>query len=332
MATIKNQTSEKLYALMGVPSLYSVRNSVSDKQKGNYAEYDTKMLAIEKGYVGSISDCFILYAIAKLQYASREVILEFLATLSKKNPSYYIPELDYKGLNNRIKELIKYGFIIALDNEVSVEGLQKSHLILYAVTEDGRTLANNRLQKRVKPDRFGNTRPLCEKVGMGASAYLVTKLMSEAAFVDFADGVFKGKYCGTIKLDNEIYCEKDNQKEHIAVISFFAHQNMGYMNEKAFEDYKFVKLNTIRDYLITKSQKDNHSGKVICLCEDQKDFEEITEFIYKSRGSFDEWHINSIYFTTQSAVASVKNVKDAFMQMSIDSNDELVYHAGCDFL
>ena len=44
MATIKNQTSEKLYALMGVPSLYSVRNSVSDKQKGNYAEYDAKML------------------------------------------------------------------------------------------------------------------------------------------------------------------------------------------------------------------------------------------------------------------------------------------------
>ena len=38
MATIKNQTSEKLYALMGVPSLYSVRNSVSDKQKGNYAD------------------------------------------------------------------------------------------------------------------------------------------------------------------------------------------------------------------------------------------------------------------------------------------------------
>lgn len=331
MAIIKNKTTEKIHTLMNAPTLYSIEDSVSDKMICNYKDLDSKMVAIENGFVGSISDCFILYAIGILRYASKESILLFLNNLSKKEPGYYIPELDNEGLTNRIKVLSKYGFIVRVDSEVTVENLSNSHLILYVVTEDGRTLANNRLQKRMKPDRFGTTRPLAEKVGMGAAACLAVRLMDSPYFIDYSDGIFKGNYCGTVKLDIELCFKKDDMPIRVAILSFFAHQNKGYMNEKALKDYKYHKLNIMRDFIVAKTREGERKGYVICVCENQKEFDEAVEFLINSNG-FDDEQLPLIYFTTHSVITGVKDMKNAFLQISQDNNGEIVYSNGCDFL
>lgn len=319
--------------------------------KFNFKEYNEMYdLLFEKGEIGMISDCFIIYAVASCGVAHWQDILRILKTYKMQYKDLSIPvysEVDNSkrgALQKRLRKLVKAGLLMRchyvlpysigkqldqseelFEEELIATELNKSnqgyHIILYTATNDAVSYMNAKICKEFKPDKFLAAIPKVALVGRALSSYvsssLVYKLVKEnRAQVEFLPGVFKSRGVGTTRLDNEIRIDYKNKvSDYVAVINTYSRKNTSYMINKDYDNIRLNKIYVLRDYLMGRTKKG--IAKVICCVESKQ---ELYDFIAKIVGSGliqDYSLLERLYFTGEGLICDEnKLIEDCFFTYS----------------
>lgn len=307
------------------PSPFTYVPEMEVKKDYKYKDYEGKALAFINGEVYQISDCYIIYAITILGCAEPAAIVSFLANYKKRNPDLNIPDFDKDSIKSRLNALKKHGFLFYIsyvDNSkvgTSPEITKPSLRSLYTAGKDSVSLMNSRLRKQLKPNEWLCAKPTDELLGIAASASIFGKLMSSPNFVSFSENaIFKGKYSGTVWLDNEFISNVDGQKYYIGMMSLYLHKNSNYTTKEDFNSLIEHKLNILKEYLTYRTQKG--IAKMILVCESNKDMHRMAKSI-KSSGAFDQEKLDNIHFTSASLVSEYgKGTTDWFLHMVLDDS------------
>ena len=284
--------------------------------------YEQKSLAFINGDVFAISDSFIVYAITVLGCAEAGVIAEFLKIYKKNNPDFLIPEFDKDTIKTRLAALKKTGFLFNINYVDNTECNKNpdytsgSHHSLYTAGKDATTLMNSRLRRQVKPNTWIASKPMDELLGIAASAMVFTKLMASPWFVKLENAIFKGRNCGTVKLDNEFISEMGKQKYYVGMMSVYLHMQPDFMSDENYTELINYKLNVINDYLLNRTKKG--IAKMILVCESNKDMVRMAQAIINS-GAFTQEVLNNIHFTSAGLVDGYgKGPEDWFLNIVLD--------------
>ena len=198
-------------------SAYTFDKDMEIEKKYNYVDYEGKSLAFINGEVNQISDCFIIYAIAILGCAEPSVIAKFLTIYKKQNPSLLIPDFDKDNIKMRLNALKKHGFLFALnyiDNSVigtTPEATRGSYHTLYTAGKDAVSFMNSRLHRQIKPNSWLYAKQNDELLGIAASAAVFVGFMGSPYFKSIESAIFRGRFTGTVRLDNEFVSQMEDQ-------------------------------------------------------------------------------------------------------------------------
>ena len=283
------------------PSIYTYVEGLNYDKSYKPVDYEQKCLAIINGEINTISDCYIIYAIATLGCADISTIAEFLRIFKKRNPELYIPELDKDALKSRLNTLKKHGFLFNILYDLPADGehTQVAKCSLYTAAKDAISIMNARLRKQVKPNNWIEVKPIDELIGIAASSAVLTKIAQRDAFVKFESGIFRGRNSGVTWFDGEFISAIEGQKYYCALMSLYLHKHPEYATEDDQKELVNYKLNTIRDYLRMRTQKG--IAKIILVCENNDDMVRFSRNLM-STGAFDEELLKNIHFTTYSLV------------------------------
>lgn len=307
-------------------SPYTYRDDMEFEKAYKYVDHEAKSLAYINGEVYQISDSYIVYAISMLGCAEPAVIAKFLTNLKKRHPDLNIPDFDKDSIKTRLSTLKKYGFLFNIsyvDNSevgTSPEKTHGSNHSLFTAGKDATSLMNARLRKQVKPNTWLFAKPNDELLGIAASASIFSELMSSPDFVKVENAIFKGKYAGTVHLDDEFISEVDGQKYYVGMISAYLHKNSNYATDEDYEEIINHKLNIINDYLSNRTKKG--IAKIILVCESNKDMVRMVNAIINS-GAFEQDKLNNIHFTSAGLVSGYgTGSEDWFLHIVLDESAE----------
>lgn len=305
------------------PSIYTYFDGLNYEKSYKQVDYEAKSLAIVNGEINTISDCYIIYAIAVLGCADIQTIARFLQVYRKRNPELFIPELSKDSLKNRLNALKKHGFLFNIQYVIpAVEGSEdnktEAKCSLYTAGKDAVSIMNSRLRKQVKPNNWIEVKPVDELIGIAASSAVLARIAESEAFKKFETGIFRGRNSGTTWLDGEFVSEIDNQRYYVAIMSLYLHKHPEYATEEDQKELVNYKLNTIRDYLRTRTQKG--IAKVILVSENNDDMVRFSRSLM-STGAFDEDMLKNVHFTTYSLVDGYgTNAGDWFLNLVPDAS------------
>ncbi len=297
--------------------------------------YEEKSLAIINGDINTISDCYIIYAIAKLGCADIETIKNYLIYLKEKDRDLSIFEFTKDELKLRLNALKKYGFLFnilyvnpAVEATKSTEQ-NSSYISLYTAATDAVTIMNAKLRKQVKPNQFIEHKPADELIGMAASSSVFTNILQTDHIVRIETGLFKGRNSGLVWLDSEFISEVSNVRYYVGMMSIYLHRQPNFLTDADIINIKDQKLNTIRDYLMYRTKKG--IAKMILVCESNDDMVRFAQAILKS-GAFDEEMLSNIHFTAPCLYEGGFDTDITKKFLSLDSLDDLSFRISEPFL
>ncbi len=306
------------------PSAYTYTPDMEVEKTYKYVDYEGKSLAYINGEVYQISDSYIVFAISVLGCAEPAVIAKFLMNYKKTNPKLLIPDFDKDSIKTRLNALKKYGFLFNINYTDNSEMMNNpevthgSHHSLFTAGKDATSLMNARLRKQIKPNTWLYAKPNDELLGIAASAAIFTELMTSKYFVKMENAIFKGRYSGTVKLDNEFISEVDGQKYYVGIMSVYLHKQPDIITDADYEAVIEHKLNVINDFLTNRTRKG--IAKMILVCESNKDMVRIARAIVGS-SAFEQSALNNIHFTSASLVSGFgKSSSDWFLHIVLDSD------------
>ncbi len=292
-----------------------------------YVDYEGKSLAYINGEIFQISDSYIVYAISILGCAEPVVIAKFLMALKKKYSDLSIPDFTKDSIKTRLNALKKNGFLFNInyiDNSqvgTAPDIKHGSAHSLFTAGKDATSLMNARLRKQIKPNPWLYAKPNDELLGIAASALVFTELMGSENFDKIESAIFKGKFCGTVRLDNEFISHIGQQKYYVGMMSVYLHKNPAYATDEDYKEVMTHKLNIINDYLLNRTRKGIAS--MILVCESQAEMVRMSKLLVSS-DAFAQEALDNIHFTTAGLVSGYgKEPSDWFLHIVIDESEKL---------
>lgn len=315
-----------------------------------YFEEDYRLRGLALDEVGTISDCFILYAIAHLGVANLENILLFLRAYKTLQPSLMIADpYDLEGYRSRIRRLFRVGYlyktvidedtarlnrsqradyIMETDIKVDMEEIDMENaMTYYSVSTFAYNLMRQRFQKKLPMDTLVAEKPLSECMGWLCAGYVGTKIATNCHFRGFLDRVLRTKQVGVAYMPCELKCSVGEDKYVVCVTPSYLYYDSRYMTPSDFKDIKAQKLNFIKNYLACRSSK--AQAVVVVACQDNKDLEEMAELIYGVEALSP--YLEHIYFTGE-GILRRKEVKDSFLQIALTSDGFEIVDSKVEFL
>lgn len=302
--------------------------SVYDTHFYNFDE-DTKLLKLANGYMGTISDCYILYACAHLGYATVETIMLFLKALKNQAPDLLVPDVnDVEGYHERIRFLFRSGLLYRKLIHYAAIDSDREDVTFYSITSFSYNLLRQHLQKALCTNNLISQKPLQESLGWLCAGYVGVKIACKSHFKEYSDRILRTKQIGGVFMPCEFVCEADHVRYYLSIIPSYLYYDKRYMTETDFNEIKAGKLNFIKNYLSCRTKK----GQAICVvaCQDKSDMLEIMELLQQ----VDAMHgfLESIYFTGEGSVRNLKEIRDAFVQMELTDNGFQIVQNGVAFL
>ncbi len=291
-----------------------------------YIPQDQQLLAFAMDNCCMTSDCYILYAIAHLGVADKESISLFLEALSTKYPEL---NLVYKkardGIIDRLRVLANMGYIFRFQYDVKIKqgnAMVEDTVGLFTLVDNGYDIVKQRLQKRLVVNSAIQYKPMSELIGWAAAAYVGASIASACdGFVDYLERVLRTKQLGAVYMPAEIKTCVKGVNYYISVVSSYLYRNEIAQTEHDFEEYCAFKINTIKNYICCRTTKG--IPVVVVTVADNADLMEITSLIY-STGILSPY-LEQVYFTGEGILKERSSVKNAFLRMVIDPNEELGY-------
>lgn len=273
-----------------------------------YTEPAMRLWKFAKEETGSISDCFILYAIANLGVCDYETIQMFLGNLKSRHSGLHIMDPYDKSLKLRLAALKKQGYVFAFSYRTAAG--EKS---LYTIDKDGNEFVSMKLSKKLPYNSWMQAKQPPEMLGWAATTYVAVKSSFDSNFVNYLDGVFRNKFIGTYYLPAEIKYAVKNIPIYVAYMEAYLILNKKTMTEDDFNEVCVRKINTIRNYLMNRSTK----GPAYCVVvvQDNEDLLKMAELIVKTEILLER--LDHIYFTGAGAMQEVdsSHLSDGFLKM-----------------
>lgn len=295
----------------------------------SYIQHDLKLLRFARDEIGAVSDCFILYAIARMGCADCSSIQNFLRALQKKHPELSIADVENKDIvRKRLLSLTNNGFLFKHQYEVmcsSQEGKPRLNAVsLYTIDKDSQTFMNQKLSSRVPVNTWVNAKPLCELIGWAAASCVGSKVANNSSFLEYKDGIFRSRSIGTAWVAMEVKIGWEDNAVYVAFIPAFLHYMSSYQTKTAFQDYCIYRINVIRNYFLFRDSK-SAAARMVVVVEDNADLMDFARLIVSTGVLLDE--LARIYFTGEGAVLNKTDISGSFLKMSVDrTNNKIEFY------
>lgn len=314
---------------------------VNEKILDSYEKYfrhietDIKLLRFASGSMGTTSDAFILFAIAVMGCASKESITNFLYGYKRLHPNLQIYEpTDSEGLRRRLISfasngiVFRHNYTVDVVSEKSGKATQENTL-LYTLEDSMLNFINNKLDTRVRLQKWIAAKPLEELIGWAACSYCASSLCYRPELIDFKQGTFSSKACGSVIMPMEVKLNNGTNDTYVAHIPAFLHFNKSRQTETMFEDACVEKILTIRDYLEFRGAK-SQDPYVAIVCESSTDAEKMRDLIIRTGALLD--YTQRLYFTSEGLFRSDADASQKYFQMDSADNNYAFVQANPSFL
>ncbi len=294
----------------------------------SYIQHDLKLLRFSKDETGAVSDCFILYAIARMGCADCSSIKNFLRALQKKHPELSIADVENKDIvRKRLLSLMNNGFLFKHQYEVMCtykEDLERPNAVsLYTIDKDSQAFMNQKLSSRVPVNAWINAKPLCELIGWAAASCVGAKVANSCAFLEYKDGIFRSRSIGTAWVAMEIKAGKEGNAVYVAFLPAFLHYVSSYQTKGAFQDYCIYRINVIRNYFLFRDSR-NAASRMVIVVEDNADLMDFARLVVSTGVLLDE--LFRIYFTGEGAMLNKTDISKCFLKMSVGQMNNIDFY------
>lgn len=285
-----------------------------------YVDPDIRLLRFAQEAMGTVSDAFILYAVALLGVADRYSIQQFLRAIKGKTPelSVFDPE-DTDGLRRRLSSLKDNGFLFRCSYQIDGESKQymdkgaAENIVLYTLEESSQSFMNSKLGCHTRINKWIMAKPPEELIGWAAASYACIEMSRGRFFSRFNQGIFSTTNIGTVMMNPEVVYEKGDIRTYVATFPIFLKWNKSRQSEAAYDDFCIRKINVIKNYLFYQEQlQGNKYAFVVLVAENLEDLEKMKELILSTEVLLKR--IKNIYFTGEGILRKADGIS-AFLQL-----------------
>lgn len=297
---------------------------VSDRVIGSYTkkykflEHDIKLLRFANDSIGTMSDAFILYAVAMMGVCDRISIQNFLNGLKRLHPELSISNPnDTDAVRARLRTLTDNGFLFRHLYKVDIVSQQtgkpvEEDVLLYTLDKSSQSFMNQKLGFHTKINEYIQAKPLEELIGWASTAYAASAASADYAFNDFEQGIFRCKSLGTVMMPMELKMIKDGQTYYVSHIPAFLYRNKSRQTDERFKADCYFKIDLMKNYLAYRGKKDQ-SPYIVVAAESIQDMERMKDLIVDTEVLLD--FTERIYFTGEGLIKKTADIRDAFLQM-----------------
>lgn len=299
---------------------YVINDDVLNSQtkRYNYLDQDTKLLRFAQGSMGTLSDTFILYAVAMLGISERVAIQNFLFSLSRKNSDLFIadPE-DSDGLKSRLKALVQSGFLFRVGYSYDVVNpmtneVNKQENVMYTLDEGALRFVTQKLGIRLASNQWIAAKPLEEHIAWADSAHVISTMGRDESFKEYRQGIFRCKELRITMMTAELVTSIDDKDNYIACFPAFIHQNKRRQTDKDFERANKDRIAVIRNYMFVRA-KDDKEPYVVIACEDLADMERMATNIIEDGTLLD--YLGRIFFVGEGCYRAGHNIANCMFRL-----------------
>jgi len=318
--SLEAATIEARTALNNMNRRFQVTEEIVENFSKTYhrVDNDIRLLRFAQDSNGTLSDAFILYAIAMLGVTDRDSVQLFLNALktSTKELSIYDTSND-DAYRSRLKMLMENGFLFRHKYSRTVTNpytnLPSTHEVsLYTIEQGALTFMNQKLGTRVKGNDWICAKPIEELMGWASCSYAISKMANNDSFCKFKPGIFRSKSLGVVKLPCELKTMVGNDAFYVSTIPAFFHRNVSRQSKDAYMEECLYKINVIKNYFYVRATQEK-SPFMVVVCENVADMEEMVRLIVDSEVLLN--YTERIYFTGEGLLALSDNLKNCFLQM-----------------
>lgn len=277
---------------------YVISEEIKDsyQKEYKYVQLDLRLARHANDSFGGISDCYILYAIAKLGFADISSIQKFLIALKKKSPSLNIMDTTDRGnIRARISSLFNNGFLFKSTYEIVDQvkgGVNKCNI--YSIDHESQNFMCQKLGKRVPPNKWIQAKPIEEIIAWAAASHVGTTMALNKNFVEFKEGIFRTGAIGTVMLTNELKMENEYAEFHVMTMPAFLYFSKERCSKEDYTENILYKINVILNYISYKAKKEKNP-RVVIVVEDVADMEKFKEYIVRTEVLLP--YLDYIFFT-----------------------------------
>lgn len=320
------------------------------KLRMKFATPDKKAKMMGDLEVGSISDAFILWSLAVLDYATAETIEMFLQAVHRGNKEFGIPEGYFSAskqlkspIRIRLEELFRMAFVFRKvypsadpnkvkseykpDEEVymSLDRMQEEdprNIIIYGPMPDSTSTMNRIIDRRlpIKANMYATSPRM--SFAKAACSYVAANVSSKikARLVGVKEDSFKTLEMGTIELPPVLKYDSEKGKYNVCYFPAFFGRMSLYQNAIDEKDMMKSRCDEIINYLyvMTKAEANKPNARktyVVVVCESSDDIETFTALCESYNRVINFGNIDRIYITSEGAVRTIPDITKSFLKM-----------------
>jgi len=308
--------------------------------------------------IGSISDAFILWALAIFEFATSETIEMFLLALKNANKELYIPEgyttvsrASKSPLTLRLEELYRKAIIFRKiypssdpskvnmnyapkdDITISLDAQQEEdprNIIIYGPMPESTSLMNRRIEKRmsIRPSIYATSPRL--SFAKAACAYVAANVASRitARLTGVREEAFKTVELGTVELPpvlkfDEGPVKNPTEKYNVCFYPAFLGQISAYQTEMDNQAQMKAKCDEITNFLYTMIKAEGNKTNarktyVVVVCESSDDIDTLRALCQSYSRVINYGNIERIYITSEGALRMIPDITKSFLKMRKD--------------
>lgn len=325
------------------------------KPRMKFATPDKKAKMMGDLEVGSISDAFILWALATLDYATVETLEMFLKAVHRGNPEYGIPD-GYLTISKpakspiqaRVEQLYRMAFVfrkvfpsadpnkIKMDYKpdddvyMSLDKMQEEdprNIIIYGPMPDSTATMNRLIDRRlpIKANMYATSPRM--SFAKAACAYVAASVSSkiQARLVGVKEDSFKTLEMGTIELPPVLKYDvmdgnKVKEKYNVCYFPVFFGRMSLYQNEMDEKEMMKIRCDEVVNYLyaMTKGEANKPNPRktyVVMVCESSDDMDTFTALCESYSRILNYGNIDRIYITSEGAIRTIPDITKTFLKM-----------------
>lgn len=290
----------------------------------NFVDTGIKLLSFAQDETGSISDTFIMYAIAMLGIADEKSILLFLRNVKKHHPELNIADMTtIDALKSRLRILQKFGFLFEVRASFIKNQGEKgilNQINFYFITREANDLINHKLSRRIPYNQWLMAVPLSQMVEWAACSYVSSMISHHTNYVEYLDGHFQSKLLGKYYFPSEIRFNDGSMEHYVAFIGAYFYKDTGRQTDTDFIRLKIEKINAIKNYLAVRAPK--AYAEVVVVVDTKDDLNNMADAIERT-GTLLEY-LPRIYFTGEGILQNTQYFEEAFFIMVHDDENNTV--------
>lgn len=275
----------------------------------------------------TLSDLFIVEAIATLTFADKGLIIKQLELMRKKEPDKLIYSIDseYKKdgeIVSRLEVLCKNSLVRCF--KFNVGPRSKVYKSYYCVTPHGYNYLKKIINRTEAYDDYIGVTPI-DEVFKFLSAATVAVIGADSPY--FKNMYTNNKfYIQETKKNTftyaELLFEKDNKKRYMLIEPYFLNYHKGRLTEEAQLKHLEKRMETVTKYISARTLE--IQPIIVFVCENMNGIRSLCNAIFK----YFKYNYSNIYFTTEYLVFKRQDLKSSLFGIkSLEDGNPIVRDA-----